>query len=91
MKGDSELAALVAAVDGDARLEVELGEALGRFRRRRERDAQDMEIAQLIPRGVDAVIERFGGSRRNNFRRAGKGRYLLRLSAIRAMGTGTDP
>lgn len=91
MKGDNELAALIDAIDGDVKLEVEIGEVIGRFRLRRERDIEDMEIAQLIPRGVAVVIERYGGSRRNNFRRAGRGRYLLRLSAMKSIGSGTVP
>jgi len=60
MKGDSELAALVAAVDGDARLEVELGEALGRFRRRREAEIRDREAAELLPLGREIAAERLG-------------------------------
>lgn len=52
MKGDSELAALVSAVDGDARLEVELGEALGRFRTRHARAMLESQAAELLPRGA---------------------------------------
>lgn len=78
MKGDAELAALVVAVDGDAELEVALGEALGKFRARRQRAIDDMEIAKLIPHGVAPCLERFGGSRRNLFYRAENGRDLLR-------------
>lgn len=90
-KGDAELAALIAAVDGDAELELEVGEALGRFRRRRERDIEDMEIAQLIPRGSQAVIERFGTKLRTTFRRAARGRKLIRMRATPAIGDGTIP
>jgi hypothetical protein len=42
-KGDAELAALVAAVDGDDQLQLELGHVVGKFRRRREREINARE------------------------------------------------
>jgi hypothetical protein len=77
-KGDAEMAALVAAVDGDVEFELAVGELLGKFRARRQRAIEDMEIAKLIPKGVLPCLERFGGSRRNLFYRAENGRELLR-------------
>lgn len=48
------------------------------MRKQRDRDQEDIEIAKLIPHGVDAVMERFGTKRRNTFYRAGRGRELLK-------------
>lgn len=70
--GDKELAALIAAVEGDIKLELELGEALGRFRRRRQFDIDAQQAADLLPRGVVAVMERQGCSRATAYRRAGR-------------------
>lgn len=82
MKGDAELEALIRAVDGDARLEVELGEVLGRFRRRRERDMRDMQIADLLHEGADKCVERFGCARRTVYWRAARGRRLKAVQRI---------
>jgi len=60
MKGDDELAALIAALDGDARLEVEVGEAIGRFRARRTREIMDRQAAELLPHGREVAAERLG-------------------------------
>jgi hypothetical protein len=90
-KGDAEMAALVAAVDGDVEFELALGELIGRLRRQHERDIEDMEIAKLIPHGSAAVIERFGTPLRTTFRRASRGRKLIRMRATPAMGDGTIP
>lgn len=69
-KGDAEMAALVAAVDGDDKLQLELGDALGRFRRRRDQQVTDMQAAELLPRGVVVVMERQGCHRSTAYRRA---------------------
>lgn len=76
---------------GTDEFELDVGELLGRLRAARDRDLEDVEIAQLIPRGVDVVIERKGGSRRNNFRRASRGREILRTSATLPIWGGTKP
>lgn len=60
------------------------------MRKRRDRDLEDVEIARLIPHGIDRVMERFGGSRRHGFRRAARGRQLARRSATPAIGDGTN-
>lgn len=57
MKGDNELAALVAATDADEQCQVEMGEALGRFRRRRDAAIRDQEAANLLPLGRDVAAE----------------------------------
>ena len=59
------------------------------MRKRRDRDMEDVEIAKLIPHGIDCVLERFGGSRRHGFRRAARGRQIARRSATFAIGDGT--
>ena len=76
MKGDNELAALVAAVDGDGRLEVELGEALGRFRNRQDRAIRDQEAARLLPLGAEIVAERQGCHRVTAYRRAHRAKIV---------------
>lgn len=48
------------------------------MRKARERDIRDMQIAELIPLGPAAVIERFGGAKRTAFWRAARGRKLLK-------------
>ena len=69
--GNAELEALIRAVDGDWRLELELGEALGKFRRRREVEIRDREAADLLPHiGADKVAERQGCDRVTVYRRA---------------------
>lgn len=60
MHGDAEMAALVAAVDGDVELELALGELIGRFRRKREAAIRDQEAARLLPLGYKVAAERLG-------------------------------
>jgi len=60
MKGDSELAALVAAIDADDECQIALGEVIGRFRRRREREIMDRQAAELLPHGREVAAERLG-------------------------------
>lgn len=55
-KGDAEMAALVAAVSGDLKFELELGEVLGRFRRRVDRAVTDQETAELLPKVQKAAL-----------------------------------
>lgn len=50
----------------------------GRLRKQRDRDIRDMQIAQLIPEGPVAVMERFGCPKRTAFWRAARGRNLLK-------------
>jgi hypothetical protein len=61
--GDAEMAALVAAVDGDIELELALGEALGKFRVRKDRAIRDQQAAELLPLGWRVVAERFDVSK----------------------------
>ncbi len=82
MKGDSELAALVVATDGDIQLEIELGEAIGRFRLRRDRAIRDMEAARLLPLGWRVVVERLGGCKATAYNRAERGRTQSKQTAI---------
>lgn len=58
MKGNDEMAALVIAVMGDTQLEVELGEVLGRFRARHEREMRDRQAADLLPLGRGIAAQR---------------------------------
>jgi hypothetical protein len=74
MKGDNELAALIAATDADEQAQIELGEVLGRFRARQDRAIRDMEAAQLLPLGWRVVVERLGGCKATAYNRAERGR-----------------
>lgn len=62
-KGDAEMAALVAAVDGDVEFEMALGELVGRMRRRIDAAIRDQEAATLLPMGWRVVAERFDVSK----------------------------
>lgn len=62
-KGDAEMAALVAAIDGDAELELDLGALVGRWRAKQERAIRDREAAELLPLGWRVVAERFDVSK----------------------------
>lgn len=58
-KGDAEMAALVAAIDGDDQLQLEIGHVIGKFRRRLEREINAREAAELLPVvGYEALAER---------------------------------
>lgn len=71
-KGDAEMAALIAALDGDEKFQLELGSLVGRFRKRRELDIASRQAADLLPRGVVVVMERQGCSRATAYRRASR-------------------
>ena len=60
MKGNAEMAALVAALDGDAEFEMALGELVGKLRRRQEAAIRDREAAELLPLGRFVAAERLG-------------------------------
>lgn len=62
-----------------AEFELALGRLVGVYRAAHDRNVRDMQIAQLIPHGVDSVCERFGGKKRMNQYRAARGRELLKL------------
>lgn len=81
MKGSDELTALITRVDGDERLELELGEALGRFHARRDRQIRDMEAARLLPLGADVVASRQHCHRSTAYRRAGRVKIVALISA----------
>lgn len=75
MRGDTELAALVAALDGDDQLQVELGHVVGKFRRRRERAINAQEAAELLPViGYEAFVERKGCHPSTAYRRMHRSR-----------------
>jgi hypothetical protein len=81
MKGDDELTALVAALDADDECQIALGEAVGRFRRRRERDIMDRQAAMLLPLGWRVVVERLGGCKATAYNRAERGRTQSKETA----------
>lgn len=58
--GDTELAALVTALDLTIDEEVELGHLVGRFRAIRERAIRDQQAAELLPLGRVIAAERLG-------------------------------
>lgn len=74
-KGDAELAALIAAVDGDVQLQIEVGNAIGKFRRRRDIAINAKEAADLLPViGYKAVAERKGCHPSTVYRREARSR-----------------
>lgn len=74
MKGSAEMAALIAAVDGDADFELALGELVGRWRKKQEAAIRDREAADLLPLGWRVVVERLGGCKATAYNRAARGR-----------------
>ena len=78
MKGDNELAALIAATDADGQCQIELGEALGRFNLRRERAIRDMEAARLLPLGADIAATRQHCHRSTVYRRVSRFQKVAR-------------
>lgn len=84
MRSDEAMDALCTAMlrdygAGDD-FEVALGELVGRFRRKHEKNMQDAEAARLLPLGAAVVVERMGGCRATAYNRA---RRYLKLSKSR--------
>lgn len=77
-KGDAEMAALVAAVDGDAEFELDLGAVVGRWRAKQERAIRDQEAARLLPLGAEVVAMRQHCHRATAYRRAQRAIVALR-------------
>ena len=82
MKSNELMGDLCGALDAELGpckdFDQALGELIGKRRRRHSKDVRDMEIAQLIPHGIEPVMERFGGHKRINQYRASRGRDLLK-------------
>lgn len=78
MKGDNELAALVAATDADEQCQVEIGDALGRFRARRDRAIRDQEAARLLPLGAEIAATRAHCHRATIYRRVSRFQKVAR-------------
>lgn len=76
--GDKELEALIAAVCGDDELQLEVGDALGRFRRRRDAAIIAQEAARLLPLGADIAAIRQRCHRSTIYRRARRAIVALR-------------
>lgn len=74
--GDAEILALLIALDGDDELQIALGEAVGRFRRRRDAAIRDQEAARLLPLGADVVAIRQGCHRVTAYRRAQRAKVV---------------
>lgn len=72
------MAALIAAVDGDMEFEIALGELLGKFRRRQDAAIRDMEAARLLHTGAYDLARGRGVAPSTVYRRAKRGRELLR-------------
>ena len=82
MKGDIEQTALIIALDGDERFEVELGELVGRLRLRQDRAIRDMEAARLLPLGWQVVVEIQGGCKASAYNHARNGRTQSKQKAM---------
>jgi hypothetical protein len=79
MKGDSEMAALIVALDGDDEFQVALGELIGRFRRRQDQAIRDMEAARLLPLGAGVAAIRQRCHRSTVYRRVSRAMKVARL------------
>ena len=78
MKGDNELAALMAALDADDQAQVEFGDTVGRLRARQDRAIRDMEAAQLLPLGADVACTRQGCHKSTLYRRVSRFQKVAR-------------
>ena len=80
MKGNAEMAALVAALDGDAEFEMALGELVGKLRRKQEAAIRDREAAELLPLGRHVAAERLHVAQSTVYKMAH--RYRRRFSTV---------
>lgn len=73
------LDALASEIGRWDELELELGEVIGKYRRRHEREMADRETARLLPLGMAVAIERTGCHRSTIYRRVSRANKVARL------------
>ena len=83
MKSNELMDALIGAMRaeygaGDC-FEVELGELIGKYRRKHDRAMIDAETARLLPLGVEVAAERKHCHRSTVYRRASRAKSVARL------------
>lgn len=78
MRGDAEIAALVVALDGDEEFQLDLGELVGKFRRRQDQAIRDMEAARLLPLGASVAAIRQRCHRSTVYRRVSRAMKVAR-------------
>lgn len=59
--------------------EIEVGELIGKYRRKHDRAMVDAETARLLPLGVDVAAERKHCHRSTVYRRASRAKTVARL------------
>lgn len=67
---------LNAEIGAGADFELDLGELVGRYRRRHERHMRDVEAARLLPLGAEVVAERQACHRVTAYRRAARAKVV---------------
>lgn len=73
------LEALAAEIGRCDELELELGELIGKYRRKHDREVTDRETARLLPLGIAVATERAGCHRSTIYRRVSRAQKVARL------------
>lgn len=73
---------LAAEIGAGAEFEVELGELIGKYRRKHDRAMLDAEADRLLPSlGIAVAVERIGAHKSTIYRRVERARTRLRIVA----------
>ena len=72
-------AALQAEIGAGVEFELDLGELIGKYRRKHDRAMIDAETARLLPLGVEVAAERKHCHRSTVYRRASRAKSVARL------------
>ena len=76
--GGNEMQALIEAIDGDDEFQIDLGDLVGRFIRKRDAAIRDMEAARLLPLGAEVVAIRQSCHRSTVYRRVSRANKVAR-------------
>lgn len=69
---------LAAEIGAGVDFQLDLGELIGRYRRRHERNMLEVEAARLLPNGAEVVAERQRCHRATAYRRAARANVVAR-------------
>ena len=72
-------AALQAEIGAGVEFELDLGELIGKYRRKHDRAMLDAEAARLLPLGPDVAAEAAGCHRVTVYRRAARAKRVARI------------
>lgn len=85
MKSDEAIAQLCAAMRDECgascEFELDLGELVGKYRRRHDKAMRDVEAARLLPKGPDSAAEQLGVCRRAVYYMAERARKKVQAIA----------